>query len=251
MHMPTLATIQMYSHALESSATYAALLPDPELVGPGPYPVLVQLHGYYDNYTAWLYKSNLMRHMERLPLIVVLPSSENYWWCDYHPRARYEKFVAFDLWKHVNDTFPTRKDRWAIGGLSMGGFGALRLGLKYPNKYASIFAHSSVIPSEERLADWDEPLSQPLQVDLNCYRHAEKLAKMDPTQWPRLSFDCGVDDHLIEDNRAFHKYLAALKVPHTYQEHPGAHTWEYWDLHVQTALKQHAEVFNIKEATEG
>ncbi len=244
----TIGTIQMPSHALDSAVTYHILLPDPEVVGPGPYPVLLQLHGYYDDRTAWLYKSNLLLHLERWPLIVVLPSGENYFWCDYAPKARYEKYVAFDLWNHVNQNFPVRQDsKWAIGGLSMGGFGALRLGLKFPNKFCSIFAHSSVIPTQEELADWDEPPMPAVRREMDCYQLAETI---DSKVLPRLGFDCGVDDTLIEHNRRFHKHLDTLGLPHSYEEYPGGHTWGYWDLHVQTALKQHADVLNITRAPE-
>ena len=117
MNTVTIGTMQMFSHALASTVDYTILLPDPEAVGAGPYPVLVQLHGMLDNHTAWLYKSNLLLHVERLPLVVVLPGGGNYFWSDFDSRARYEKFVAFDLWKHVRQMFPVRQDsRWAIGG---------------------------------------------------------------------------------------------------------------------------------------
>jgi len=245
----TVGKMQMYSHALESMVTYTILLPDPEVVGPGPYPVLLQLHGYYDDQTAWLYKSNLLLHIERLPLIVVLPDGGNYFWCDYGPKARIEKFVAFDLWNHVRQTFPARKDsKWAIGGLSMGGFGALRLGLKFPNKYGSVYAHSSVIPTQAELSEWEPPFPPTVHNDMDCYRLAERI---DPAKLPRLSFDCGVDDTLIMDNRRFHDHLTKLSLPHHYAEYPGAHTWDYWNTHVQTALRQHAEVFNIAPVPEG
>jgi putative tributyrin esterase len=249
MNQPTIGTMQMFSHALETMVTYTVIVPAPELVGPGPYPVLLQLHGYFDDHTAWLVKANLRLHVERLPLIVVLPSCQNYWWCDYDSKARYEKYVAFDLYDQVNHIFPVRKDsRWAIGGLSMGGLGALRLGLKFPDKFCSIYAHSSVIPDADELADWEPPMSPSTQAELNCYRLAECLS---PATLPRLSFDCGTEDELLPHNRRFDAHLTRLKLPHQYFEYPGAHTWDYWDRHVQTALKQHAEVFNIQAAPVG
>ncbi len=243
MNTVTIGTMQMFSHALQSTVEYNVLLPDPEVVGPGPYPVLLQLHGMFDSRSAWLQKANLLQHVERLPLIVVLPSGENYFWCDYAPRARYEKFVAFDLWNHVRQMFPVRQDsRWAIGGLSMGGFGAIRLGLKFPNRYCSIYAHSSAIFTREEMAEWEEPPAPAVRADMDCYRLARKI---DPAKLPRLSFDCGVDDGLIAHNRRFHAHLDKLKLPHQYLEHPGSHTWDYWDKHVQEALAQHCDALGI------
>ena len=252
MHANTLGTMHMSSLALRREVTYHILIPDPQDVGPGPYPVLLQLHGFSDDGTAWLYKSNLLMYAEYLPLIIVLPSTENCWWADVSPSQQFETFVMSDLWNHVTQTFPVRKDgRWAIGGLSMGGFGALRLGLKYPDRFCSIFAHSSRIPTLDEIAV-AEPLFPELvrknlawRTDMDCYTLAKKV---DPSSMPRLSFDCGVDDELLPDNRRFHEHLNKLKLPHQYLEHPGAHTWDYWDKHVQTALGQHSEVFNITPA---
>jgi putative tributyrin esterase len=242
--LSNVGTIDMQSRALDFRVTYSILLPEPDVVGPGPYPVLVQLHGKSDAHTAWLYKSNLVRHVKQLPLIVILPDGGNYFWCDLTPAARYETFIMQDLWSHVTAMFPVRKDsRWAIGGLSMGGFGALRLGLKYPDRFCSIYAHSSYIPTQDDLLTWPDPPSTQVRADMDCY---ELAGKIDPATLPRLSFDCGVDDDLIEHNRRFDALLTKLKLPHTYAEYPGGHDWDYWDRHVRSALRQHAEVFNIE-----
>jgi putative tributyrin esterase len=138
----------------------------------------------------------------------------------------------------------------------MGGFGAIRLGLKHPDLFSSIWAHSSTVPTTKVKRDWpfiwdspdhSEEWKARMKIDLSCYHWAEQL---DRAQMPRLSFDCGTEDFLIEENRAFHTFLESIDFPHHYAEHPGAHTWEYWDTHVVTALTQHAEVFGIARAPE-
>jgi S-formylglutathione hydrolase FrmB len=131
----------------------------------------------------------------------------------------------------------------AIGGLSMGGYGALRLGLKYPDRFGSIWAHSAGIrPLDEAfLAHFDDP------DDTSVFHHADRIRGQ--ADLPRLSFDCGVDDSLIEFNRDFHRHLDGIGLPHQYREHPGAHTWDYWDEHVLEALGQHAEVLGIAPVT--
>lgn len=250
----TVATIQFKSNALQRDATYIALIPDPAIVGPGPYPVLVQLHGYSDDQTAWLNKSRLWGHAELYPMIVILPTTLNGWWSNLGAPNNWEDYIVQDLVAHVQATLPAREGPWAIGGLSMGGFGTLRLGLKYPNLFRSVWAHSSAIPrpDTERMWPfvWDAPERSPeeqarLKVDLNCFHWAKQL---DQANAPQITFDCGTEDFLIEDNRAFHTYLDEIGLAHTYTEHPGAHTWEYWDTHVVAALAQHAEVFGITKA---
>ncbi len=247
-------TIRLHSPALERMTTFSILLPDPKKTGPGPYPVLLQLHGRHDDHTAWLEKSRLWEHVERLPLIVVMPSADNGWWSNLRFGSddmtgtrfvsfRYEDFLVQELWAHVQASYPARPDaRWAIGGLSMGGFGAIRLGLKYPDRFCSIYAHSSVVPTAAELDEWMPELTPATRTDMDCYRLADQHA---PETLPRLSFDCGLDDSLLPHNRRFHAHLEARGLPHQYMEFPGAHTWPYWDLHVREALVQHSEVLGI------
>jgi len=246
----TTATLHLDSPALGGATTYSIILPDPAKVGPGPYSVLLQLHGKSDDHRAWLEKSRLSSHVERMPLIVVMPSGGNFWWSNVTPEGadgsydlNYEGYLVQDLWAHVNATFPVRAGaRWAIGGLSMGGFGAIRLGLKYPDRFCSIFAHSSVIKTTRELEQIFPLISPAQRTDMDCYLWAEKRTRED---LPRLGFDCGLDDQLIGDNRRFHAHLERLGLPHTYAEHEGGHTWDYWDLHVHTALAQHCDVLGI------
>lgn len=243
-----IGTISMRSRALERDLTYTVLLPDPQEAGPGPYPVLLQFHGYYDNHSAWLVKSRIWGHTEHYPLIVVMPDGQNGWYANLARPNLFEDALVQDVWEHVNATYAMRPGRWAIGGLSMGGFGALRLGLKYPDKFCSIYAHSSAIPRGKdnwllQNPDFSEALLKRLKKDLDCFHWAEKL---DRTLLPRLTFDCGTEDFLLAHNRRFHKFLNKIEFPHTYLEFPGGHTWEYWDLHIQEAITQHAEILGIE-----
>lgn len=191
--------------------------------GTPPFAVLYQLHGASDDHRAWLYKSNLLRAVDGLPLVVVLPSGENSYYVD-----AFERMIVDDLAVHVGRTFRVRDGRAAIGGLSMGGYGAIRLGLKHPDRYASIFAHSSRLP-----------------VSGDDYDVEVIAAGLDRATMPALAFDCGVDDHLIDDSRRFHARLDALGLPHRYFEHAGAHTWDYWDRHLGDAIAHHRRVLGF------
>jgi S-formylglutathione hydrolase FrmB len=218
--MHSVVTVEFSSRALDRVSTYTAFVPE---TGQPPFAVLYQLHGMSDDHRAWLYKSSLLRVVEGLPLVVVMPSGENSFWVD-----AWEKLVVEDVAAHVARTFRVRDQPAAIGGLSMGGYGAIRLGLKFPDRFASIFAHSSRLPESG-----DE------------YDVAFLAAKMNDAKVPALAFDCGVDDHLIEDSRRFHARLDALGIAHHYREHPGAHTWDYWNEHVVEAVAHHARVLGL------
>ncbi|MBE3576473.1 MAG: esterase family protein [Limnochordales bacterium] len=231
-----IATVTFLSPALGRHVTYTVLLPEPT-AGPGPYPVLYQLHGASDDHTAWVRLSNLTRYVAGLPLLVVLPDGGLSFWLNFSAHERYEDFLIQDLPEHLQRTFPVRPGKAAIGGLSMGGFGALRLAFKYPDRFASAWAHSSALWSPEVITErFGGVMTDPKEADI--YRLVEQV---DPNQLPAIAFDCGTEDFLIEQNRQFHAFLEARGIPHIYKEHPGGHTWDYWDVHVREALAFHVQ----------
>ena len=123
----------------------------------------------------------------------------------------------------------------------MGGYGALKLALKYPHKFASVASHSSACYFAH-----EAPVDRPEFARIvgpkvpggpdDLFAIVEKLAGADA---PAIRFDCGTDDGLLQSNRVFHKHLRKLGIKHHYSEFPGGHTWDYWDEHVQEALRFH------------
>lgn len=244
----SLATVQFFSEGLNKRSQYDLLLPE---TGDGPFPVLLQLHGLTDDSHSWVQQSNIARYASRYPIIVVLPDGGTSGYLNLHAtgdgdeagvrlgRHRYEDMLIRDLRSHVARMFNTRPGPWAIGGLSMGGYGAMRLGLKYPELFSSIWAHSSAPHIGEIMADRVSDLADALWLT-----HAREIAHRQDR--PEISFDCGLDDtRLLGDNRAFDRQLTELGIDHHYAEHPGGHTWDYWDEHVREALEQHARVLGI------
>jgi putative tributyrin esterase len=130
---------------------------------------------------------------------------------------------------------------WAIGGLSMGGYGAIRLGLKHPEMFASIYAHSSAFHMHEML---DPTLAETTVDDASVFCLADAVASRESQ--PAISFDCGTEDRLLDVNRQFHEHLQGLNIAHRYAEFPGDHDWDYWDEHVVEALAQHARVLGVR-----
>jgi len=242
-------TVRFHSPALGKKTSFNVIHPD---VGDGPFPVLMQLHGYSDDSFSWIYNSNLVRHVADLPLIVVLPDGGTSRYVNHSPHERfglqnYEDLLVHDIPAEVARLFHVRPGPWAIGGLSMGGQGALRIGMKHSEKFASIWGHSSGMlqPDPAWLGLLDDP------DDASSFVQAERLqARVDAGEvLPAIAFDCGVDDFTLDGNRALHELMDRIGLMHTYLEYPGAHTWDYWDEHVVRALAQHAEVLAIKPNT--
>jgi S-formylglutathione hydrolase FrmB len=131
----------------------------------------------------------------------------------------------------------------------MGGYGAMKLALKFPDRFCSVVSHSGA------LAVASQPFRPELETELirlfgpnpqggpeDVFALAERL---DPPLRPAIRFDCGVDDFLLQHNRDFHAHLNRLGLPHEYEEFPGGHSWDYWDLHIQEAIAFHARSLGL------
>ncbi len=238
----SIGKMEFYSPAMGQHVTYTVILPD---AGEGPFPVLMQLHGLTDSHAGWVQYSNIARHAAGYPMVIVFPDGGTGAYLDWigHERIgkrNYESLIATDITNHVVRNFNVTDGPWAIGGLSMGGYGSMRLGLKYADRYKSIWSHSSKFEwegiTESRM------FADPEDTDVRF--HARNVAAM--ADKPVITFDCGTEDQLLEENRRFHAYLDEIGLEHTYNEHPGGHEWDYWDTHVQAALAQHARVLGIE-----
>lgn len=223
--------------------SFSAIVPEG---GPGPFPVLYLLHGLSDDFTAWVRRTNIERHVEKLPLIVVMPDGGRGWYTDSanSPTAAVETFIVRDLIGFVDAAFNTVAERGgrAICGQSMGGFGALKLALKHPDLFCAAASMSGAFvldraldPEDERGAEMrlifgPNPIGGPDDV-------SALLERVDRDTMPALRMDCGLDDYLIEHNRSLHRRMQSLGVAHEYSERPGAHTWDYWDASIVDVLR--------------
>lgn len=238
----SLATIEFLSPAMGQHVSYNLYLPD---VGEGPYPVLFQLHGLTDSKDGWITRANIVRHLTGYPIAVAFPDGGtgaylNWLGHDRVGKRNYEDLIVSDMTAHLKRHFNVTDGPWAIGGLSMGGYGAMRIGLKHPDRFASIWSHSSKFEWEGMIESGQ--FANPDDTDVRF--HARNLGSADKK--PVITFDCGTEDSLLEENRSFHAYLDEIGLEHGYSEHPGGHEWNYWDKHVQSAIAQHARVLGLE-----
>jgi putative tributyrin esterase len=209
-------------------------------------PILLLLHGVYGSHCDWWVRADLastVRAMrasgELAPIAVVMPSDGL--WGDgsgYLPHASddYERWVLEDVPSCLKEFVPQLDlDRLFLGGLSMGGYGALRLGMKYAGRVRGISAHSSITRIEQMRMFVRDPIAAYLargqeETDLLHWVEANRAAL------PPLRFDCGTGDALLDANRELHDELLRRGIEHTYQEFPGGHEWDYWKKHVRDTL---------------
>jgi S-formylglutathione hydrolase FrmB len=239
--------VQFYSPSLLKACSMNVLLPD-RVESAGPYPVLYLLHGLSDDHTIWPRRTSLERYVEGLPLIVVMPDGGRSFYCDAVEGAAYETHLVRDVVGFADRFFPTlasRKGR-AICGLSMGGYGAVKLALKFPETFGSAVSHSGALAYTRRselAPEFRRIFGPSASGGKDCpFALAERA---DRETFPALRFDCGTEDGLLEENRAFHRHLRDLDLPHEYEEFPGGHNWAYWDLHVQEAIGFHRRALGI------
>lgn len=210
-------------------------------------PIAILLHGVLGTHWSWALNGGAHLTAQALidegtirPMVLALPSdgqeAQGTGYLTY-PHADCERWIVEDVpaaVRHVLDCTDEQSPLF-IGGLSMGGYGALRLGGKHPHLFRGISAHSSCTEHEhlrlfvERIPDGpvcDDPAE--LSAAHWLIAHRDRL--------PPVRFDCGVEDKLIEHNRALHAVLDEAGVVHTYEEYPGAHSWAYWEEHLRDTL---------------
>lgn len=245
-------TLHWQSESLGKQVQTNILLPE----GKGRFPTLYLLHGFADDFSAWMRRSRIEMYVADLPLIVVMPDGMNGFYTNNNAGPAYFDYMSKDLIELIDRTFTTRPTREArcIGGLSMGGYGALRLGLGRPDLFCSVTSHSGPLMRGSVRRVPPNPLrkeflrifgNSPAGSDHDVIELARRAKRRGSL--PKIRLDCGTEDYLIKQNRQCHAALAKLGVDHEYQEFPGAHTWDYWDLHVREAIGFHCGNVKIEK----
>ncbi|MCI8894801.1 MAG: acetylesterase [Lachnospiraceae bacterium] len=219
-----------------------------------PYKTLYLLHGTLGSYVDWLYGTRIQRWAEERDLAVVMPSGENSRYLD-QAVDRYGEFVGRELVEFTRKTFPLSRERedTYIGGLSMGGFGAMRNGLKYHETFGAIISLSGAFVMDEsilvevehprfpaetqayRHLVYGEDLKQALESDRNPKYLVEQMVK-ENSCFPDIYMACGREDSLFEKNRNFSELLTSHQIPHVFEAGAGSHEWDFWDTYIKKAL---------------
>ena len=233
------------SDALGSAATIEVILPEPLRKS---YPVLYLLHGLLDDQTTWMRQTAIERYVQPLGLAVVMPAVQRGWYTDMASGPGYFTFVADELPTLVKGMFPIssrRKDTF-VAGLSMGGYGAFKLALTYPARYAAAASLSGALDVVDLLPTLDKAerkewtaifgnLKKLAGSDNDLAHLAGQLAKSKARR-PQLFQCCGTEDFLYDQNVSFRDLLQTLGIKLTYEDGPGEHDWAYWDQMIQRVL---------------
>ncbi len=251
-----LTELRFFSPTLGKQCAAFVILPDS---GKAPYATFYLLHGMSDDYSIWLRRTRIESYLEGLPLAVVMPDGFRGAYTNANVGPAYATYMTKDLIGTVERHFNVKKTRAArcIGGLSMGGYGALRLALGYPELFSSCNSHSGALMWGSMPVSKTRTGPQLSEFELvfgkNPKGSGHDLTKLASDckkagKLPKIRIDCGTEDFLLQQNRDYAAHLNHIGVEHEYAEYPGNHNWEYWDLHVREAIAFHARNLKLKRA---
>lgn len=252
-----------YSQSLSRITTFNIVLPNdvPDMMKAGNVnydrktKTLYLLHGFSGSRMDWMLGALVQELSIKYNLAIVTPSGENSFYIDQKGTGRaYGKYVGEELVDYVRKTFglSDKREDTFIGGLSMGGFGAIHTGLLYPETFDGVFGLSSALITnkimgknegyKDEVADYDYYTA--VFGDLNQLADSEnnpeylvKKRLSAGERIPTIFMACGEQDFLIEENRQFHQFLMNNHVEVTYKESEGIHDWKFWNEYIEPAIQ--------------
>ena len=252
--------VNFISKCLMRTVTFNAIIPvdkfgpQAENAEQKPLKTLYLLNGIFGNYTDWVNGTRIQAWAEANDLAVIMPSGENRFYLDDEKSGElYGEFIGKELVEFTRKLFPLsdKREDTFIAGLSMGGYGAIRNGLKYAENFGCVIGLSAALVHDT----WkDADNSAPIFTFRRNYYEAifgeydkVKGSDKDPKALllklkeegrpvPKMYLCCGTEDGLVTANRDFRDFLNENGVDLTYVEGPGKHDWVFWDTYIKKVL---------------
>ncbi len=214
---------------------------------------LILLHGLTGTDTDWLYSGAAQAVSRKYNLAVFMPTTGNSFYLDRgYPGGNFGAFIGDELPAYIRNVFGfcnSREDT-ILGGLSMGGYGALHTALAYPETFCWCIALSSALRLHDLALDKEYGDSvMPVQMSRDIFGNRETLLNSDinpevqyrrlrtaGTEIPKLYLAIGKDDALQPANRQFRDFLDSEGADYFYEEGPGAHDWTFWNNYIDKGL---------------
>jgi S-formylglutathione hydrolase FrmB len=244
----------LYSPSVASYMRFNAILPADYSLNDDRFTTIYLLHGYNGGYNDWVSRTRLVEYAKSYNLLIVTPDAKNSWYTN-SPELKnnnFEDYIIKDLITYVEKKYRTLSTRHgrAIVGLSMGGYGAMKFGLKYPSTFFFAASLSGAFNAVSRLDTLMKPdlaggvaaslVSAFGKVRGENWTRNDVFALVDSVpnaNMPYLYISIGKDDvRLIESNRSFAEKLRKKGALYEYHETPGTHSWVFWDKEISNVL---------------
>ncbi|MDE7313135.1 MAG: acetylesterase [Eubacterium sp.] len=252
-----------HSQSLRRCVTFRVILPNDvpdELKQQNPHfqrpmKTLMLLHGYSGSCSDWVNGSLIAELSNKYHLAVICPAGENSFYLDGKEAGRkYGTYVGEELIQYARKTFglSDRMEDTYVGGLSMGGFGAIHTGLLYNHTFSKVFALSSalIVHNVEKITPgFEDPAAnydyykmvfgEPSELSDSVNNPEELIRRIqkEGDRMPAIYMACGTQDFLIQENHLFRDFLTERGVEFTYHESSGEHDWVFWNQYLEPAVK--------------
>ncbi|MBP2001007.1 S-formylglutathione hydrolase FrmB [Paenibacillus shirakamiensis] len=242
---------KFHSQVLGLNTSMTVILPEPagaQIGMPvhnrkGNLPTLYLLHGLSDDDSTWIRRSSIERYVAQMGIAVVMPQVFRSFYTDMAYGGKYWTFISEELPVIARSFFPlseAREDQF-VAGLSMGGYGAFKLALRHPDRYAAAASLSGSLEIEF-IRDREPELYHQifgdhavLGTDNDLFYLLDQLGQAKKV--PQLYQACGTEDFLYQSNTNFRDHARQYNLNLTYCEGSGEHNWEYWDTQIQEVLR--------------
>lgn len=244
------------SAALGRTVPFTVILPDGYRKSDERYPTLYLLHGYGGDHTNWSKLTGLLRYLSGDRLIVVCPDGNNGWYTNgTDSSARNEDHLVQELIPAVDRSYRTvrAKHERSVAGLSMGGYGAVKLGVKYPSLFSFAAGLSPALQFPSDMDDsvitarWSPALRNSVRTAFGLSENRRwtendvypLLERMNTSEPPYFYLFVGSSDAFSEIVLHTHRFAAALRkkgIPFELHEMPGRHDWKFWDREIAAVL---------------
>ena len=261
---PTVETYKLNSKLMAREMPYRVVVPvNYQSDKARRYSTIYLLHGLTGHFDNWTNQSKLAEYAAKYGYIIVTPEGDNGWYSDSAtvPNDKYESYIVQELMPEIEKNFRTIADKnhRAVAGLSMGGYGSLKFGLKYPDKFALVGSFSGAVQAATlsvkmvQSTGW-KALSDsiigvygaddsPTRAANDIFKIVREMPAANVKNLPFMYISCGTEDGLIVNNREFTALLIEKKIPHEFRESPGIHDWKFWDAQIQEFLRTSEKFF--------
>ena len=248
--------MKIFSDALGHGVSVNVILPQRGEVpvnvdenGEATYKTLWLLHGLSDDHTAWARYTSIERYADERGIAVVMPYGGRSWYTDAEYGEKYFTFITDELPRICRQMFrgmSAKREDNMIAGLSMGGYGAMKAALTYPERYMGCTALSGafdiaymaehLVPAEAKHIFGEMASPEELYGTCHDVFHLARVAVAEGRELPTMYVWCGEDDFIFDSSKKMHAVLEELGVEHIYETSEGNHSWFFWDKFIQMGL---------------